>query len=281
MNLTLDYYRKHGKMTEIGTMKHMVKDLPQDITGIVATVQNLLIHQHWARRYGLDLEEKRKEELLLRRAEEKLIFIHQKGYQQVTDKIPLEDKMVGICRDFSVMAAALCIEAGIPARPRCGFATYFETGKYIDHWILEYWHEREGRWVMVDAQLDDFQQQQLEIQFNPLDVDEKSFINGPRAWKMCRRGELNPELFGIFQWWGYKYLASNLILDANALLKVPMQPWDEWEGYKALPIEAWTEADYLKMDQLAELMLSVDDNFHDFQKFMQKNEKLRVPEGLV
>jgi hypothetical protein len=45
---------------------------------------------------------------------------------------------------------------GKPARARCGFGRYFKAGWYEDHWICEYWNDEQGRWIMVDAQLDDF-----------------------------------------------------------------------------------------------------------------------------
>ncbi|WP_235832527.1 transglutaminase-like domain-containing protein [Acetivibrio mesophilus] len=188
--------------------------------------------------------------------------------------------MISICRDFSVVAAALCREASIPARARCGFATYFEEGKCIDHWVLEYWNEEQEKWIMVDAQLDALQQKALKLPFDPLDISEDYFITGPRAWLMCREGKCNPELFGIFEWWGYDYLRCNLILDANSLLKVPMQPWDSWKGYKSLPIEEWTANDYKAMDELSVLALNVDNNFDAVYKYVQANDKIKVPEDL-
>jgi hypothetical protein len=133
---------------------------------------------------------------------------------------------------------------------------------------------------MVDAQLDELQINALRITFDPLDVGEEDFINGPRAWRMCRQGKADPNHFGIFQWWGYGYLICNLILDVNALLKMPMQPWDGWRGYKSLPLEKWTEADFAVMDELTTLALSVDDNFQAFSEFVLNNDKIRVPVDL-
>ena len=280
MKEILNYYSEHGKMTEIKTLKHMVNELPKDIESIVWIVQNILIHQHWAERYGVEQNEKRKEETLLRSVDEKLIYIQELGYKHVTDKKEAKHKMFGICRDFSVMAVSLCREIGIPARARCGFATYFEKGKYVDHWVLEYWNEQEKRWILVDAQLDDFQKEKMEISFDSLDINEKYFITGPRAWRMCRKGEVDPELFGIFQWWGYDYLKCNLILDANSLLKIPMQPWDCWEGYKSIPVADWNEKDYRTMDQLSEHILNVDENFEALFKFVQQNDKIKAPSNL-
>ena len=109
---------------------------------------------------------------MLRSFEEKLVFLRRRGFQHVSAQRSLQAGMIGICRDFSVAAAALCRDAGIPASARCGFATYFEPGKYIDHWVMEYWTEVEQRWVMVDPQQDELQRRTLRISFDPLDVGE-------------------------------------------------------------------------------------------------------------
>ena len=34
-----------------------------------------------------------------------------------------------------------CCAPGVPARARCGFGAYFEKGKFVDHWVTEYWNE--------------------------------------------------------------------------------------------------------------------------------------------
>lgn len=280
MKDTLELYLEHDIMTKVKTMKSMVTDMPKDIKTIVAYVQNILLHQHWSKAYGLELSEERMKEPFIRSFEEKLIFLNKLGFTHVSEQKANENKIISICRDFSIVATALCREAGIPARARCGFASYFEEGKYTDHWVLEYWDEEKKKWIMVDAQLDALQQKALKLPFDPLDVSEDYFITGPRAWLMCREGRFNPELFGIFEWWGYNYLRCNLILDVNSLLKVPMQPWDSWEGYKSLPMEEWTDDDYKVMDDLSVLALNVDNNFDALYKYVQTNDKIKVPEDL-
>ncbi len=280
MENNINFYRHHDIMTEIKTMKAMVTNIPKDINSIVSYVQNILLHQHWTEAYGVKLSEERKQEPFIRSFEDKLIFLSNLGYTHVSEKKTSENKMIGICRDFSVAAAALCREAGIPARARCGFAAYFEKGKYIDHWALEYWNHDKQQWVMVDAQLDDLQQDALKLPFDPLNVPEEYFITGPRAWKLCREGLADPQLFGIFKWWGYDYLRCNLILDANSLLKLPMQPWDMWKGYKNKPIEEWMEKDFQVMDELAARVINVDNNLQGLYDFIQGNKRIRVPENL-
>ena len=116
---------------------------------------------------------------MLRSFEEKLDFLSRRGVHNDSAQNSPQDKMIGICLDSSVAAAALCREAGIPARARCGFATYFEPGKYIDHWGSEYLTVVEQRSVMVDPQLDELQLRTLRISFDPLDVGEEHFLTGP------------------------------------------------------------------------------------------------------
>ena len=280
MKDTKKHYLEHDIMTEIRANRHMVADLPRDMKTIVTYVQNILLHQHWSQAYGLVLTEERKREPFLRSFEEKLIFLKGRGFTHLSEQKSNENKMIAICRDFSVVAAALCREAGIPARARCGFADYFEKGKYIDHWVLEYWNEEKKQWVMVDAQLDTLQQRALKLSFDPLNVPENDFITGPRAWLLCRKGCFDPELFGIFKWWGYDYIRCNLLLDVNSLLGVPLQPWDLWEGYKSLPIEHWTERDYEAMDALSQLALSADEDFEALYQYVEKNGKIKVPMDL-
>jgi Transglutaminase-like superfamily len=46
-----------------------------------------------------------------------------------------ERRVVGTCRHFAVLTCALLRYRGIAARVRCGFATYFQPGQGLDHWL--------------------------------------------------------------------------------------------------------------------------------------------------
>jgi len=277
---SIEYYLKHDRMTNIQEMKSMVQDLPRDIPSIVKVVQNCLIHQHWANQYGIEVNENNIFEVNICEVENKLKRLNQKRITNINDLITLDNKLIGICRDFTVLITSLCRELNIPARSRCGFADYFEDGKYIDHWVCEIWNENEKRWIMVDAQLDKYQSNMLEITFNPLDIKDQHFITADQAWLMCRDNQFDPNIFGIFKWWGYDYLRCNLILDANSLVGMAMQPWDFWDGYKSLPIEEWTEDDYREMDKLARLISKIDQDYSKLIEFVESNDKIKVPDDL-
>lgn len=278
---TIKYYQEHGIMSYLRETKDMVKNIDSSIKNIVELTQNILIHQHWAERYGLKLTEEKINETKVRDVNSKLMILKSRGYNCISTKVLLNDKIVSICRDFSVVAASICREYNIPARARAGFADYFEKGKYSDHWVLEYYNKNQQRWVLVDAQLDEFQKSELGIDFNSLDVPRNRFITADKAWTDCRNNLYNPNLFGIFEWWGYSYLSCNLILDANSLIKIPMQPWDFWPGYKSKRIEEWTDNDYLIMDDLAEKCLNVDNDISYFKNYLDENDQIKVPDDFL
>ena len=273
-----------GRMDAPGRHADMIADLPTDPAELVRLTQNALIHQHVAKWvYDVDLSPERARETWLRTVEEKLGWLGEHGYRHIGDPHPMAAHMVGICRDFSVLGAALFKLAGIPARARCGFGTYFEPGKHIDHWVIEWWNAARGAWQLTDAQMDPPTAAKLQLDFDPMDVPRNRFLTGPVAWQLARSGGADAQSFGIFQWWGYDYLCCNLMLDVNALLNTPMQPWDGWDGYKDLPSGQWTEADWAVVDRLVALADRVDDDFDAFRAFVAEDDRIRVPEdwGLI
>ncbi len=275
----LSLFLSHGPMDTPGVQQDMLKHLPQEPRALVKLVQNALIHAHMARwAYGIELDETRNQEPWQRTIEEKLAWLKAHGYKDISDPHPMVEHMVGICRDFSVLAACLFREAGIPARARCGFGTYFEKDKYVDHWVLEWWNKDRNAWQLTDAQLDVAQCEKLAVDFDPMDVPRDRFLTGPISWTLARSGQADPLKFGIFTWWGYDYLCCNLLLDVNSLLNTPMQPWDGWAGYKNMPSETWSADDWAVVDELVRLAGGVDQDFETFRQFVAKHDKIRVPE---
>jgi hypothetical protein len=164
---------------------------------------------------------------------------------------------------------------GVPARARCGFGRYFLPGWYEDHWVCEYWQAEESKWIMVDAQLDQYQRQVLDIQFDPLDVPRDQFIVAGKAWRSCRHGESDPKKYGIFDMHGLWFIRGNLIRDIAALNKVELLPWDGW-GLIDRTDDSLLSGELALLDDLA----SMTDNEVDFSEIRQAYESdqgLKVP----
>jgi hypothetical protein len=226
----------------------------------------------------VELSEERKQEVNIRSASAKLGRIRELDSQPLTEARSLEQKLVGNCRDFSVLLCALLRHQGVAARARCGFGAYFLPEHYEDHWVCEYWNASEGRWVLVDAQLDASQRRILDIQFDPLDVPRDQFLDGGVAWQLCRAGEADPEKFGIFDMHGLWFIRGDLVRDFLALNKVEILPWDGWNeiisGEEHLPAE-----ETAFFDHLADLTLAGDDAFAKICILFETDARLRMPSG--
>ena len=267
------YYAAPGIMTDPGDYAAHLDPLPCDLPTLVRIVQGLMLHIFWAERYGCKLDEARQSEVNLRTVPQKLKRIFELDDQPLTVARPLERRLIGNCRDFTVMLCALLQHQGIPTRARCGFGTYFMPGHYEDHWVCEYWNAEQERWVMVDAQLDDFQQIALGIRFDTLDLPPGQFVTGGQAWQMIRRSEANPDDFGIFEWPGVAFIRGDLVRDFMALNKIEILPWDEW-GLIAHNDADAASHDADQIDRMAALTLGGDDVFGALRALYEAEDRL-------
>ena len=228
MDSSLTYYAQQGSISDPGTYTGLFDNLPTDMADLARLVQGVTIHVFWAERYGFKFPPEREAELQLRSMERRLRRTIELDPRPLIEPRPLDKKLLGNCRDHSLLLAAMLRHQGRPARARCGFATYFLPEHYEDHWVTEYWSQEQGRWVLVDAQLDAFQSDALRIGFDPLDVPRDQFLVAGQAWQMCRSGAADPEQFGIFDMHGLGFVRGNLVRDIAALNKMELLPWDCW-----------------------------------------------------
>ncbi len=120
--------------------------------------------------------------------------------------------------------------------------------------MAEYWNAGEKRWVLVDAQIDEFQQRTLQLTFDPLDVPRDQFITGGRAWQLARAGAADPETFGIHDMHGLWFIRGDLVRDVAALNKIELLPWDVWGlAYVEGGDEALSDGDLAALDEMAAL----------------------------
>jgi len=274
----LEFYATPGPMTEPGAMAPLLSDLPRDVGALVRVVQGLLLHVFWAGRYGVDLDEARQSEVQIRPLAAKLDRIVELDPRPLSQPREPARRLVGNCRDFSLLLVGLLRHQGVPARARCGFGRYFEPDHYEDHWVGEYWNAAAGRWVLVDAQMDALQGSVLRLPFDPLDVPRDQFITGGHAWQLCRTGQADPEAFGIHDMHGLWFVRGNLVRDVAALNKIELLPWDSWglvtvEGSD----EALSAADLAALDEMAVLSGGDAADFDRIQRLYESSEDWRVP----
>jgi hypothetical protein len=270
------FYTCPGPMTDPGALAGLLAGLPSDLPSLCRAVQGLLVHVFWAERHGLALPDERKDEVQIREVAAKLARIVELDPRPLAEARPIERRLVGNCRDFSVLLASILKVQGVPARARCGFGTYFIPDHYEDHWTVEYWHSDQGRWVMVDSQLDELQCRVLRIDFDPCDLPAGRFVTGGQAWLACRAGQADPDKFGIFDMKGIAFIRGDLLRDVAALNNVEMLPWDFW-GLLHREDADLSEDDLCLLDRAARLSVGGDESFAELRALYESDERLRVP----
>lgn len=228
MDSTLAYFSQQGSISDPGSYADLFEGLPTSIPELVQLVQGVTIHVFWTERYGFKPAPERMAELQLRTMERRLSRTLELDPRPLTYGRPVEKKLLGNCRDHSLLLVSMLRHQGIPARARCGFAAYFMPDHFEDHWVVEYWDATQARWVFVDPQLDNLQRDALKIQFDTLDVPRDQFIVGGKAWQMCRSGEQDPDKFGIFDLHGLGFVRGDFVRDVASLNKMELLPWDCW-----------------------------------------------------
>lgn len=266
-------YVQPGKLTELSAQQvAMVRRLDGDPEALCRVIQGLVIQPPHAD--GAGLSEVRLKERNLRPATALLERVTELDAAPICEPRPPDRRVVGTCRHFAVMSCALLRASGIPARARCGFATYFVPGTHVDHWVTEYWSNDDRRWVRVDSEI-----LGLDLVRRPHDLADGEFLTGGEAWQLCRGGDRDAMTFGVHgtdHAWGPAEIRGNAIRDLAALNKVEMLPWDEWGPMEAsYQGETGPEFDEL-IDDVADVCASEDPT-----RVQDLYDTLRVPDEMI
>lgn len=241
-------YAVPGPLTTLdGVSPAVLADLPEDPVEICRLVHALVIQPTDAQALGLAPE--RLAASQIRPAAGLLRELLALNPAPVPIARQPRDRVVGTCRHFAVIACALLRHRDIPARVRCGFATYFQPGQGLDHWITEYC-DASGRWVRIDAEI--LGQSMLP---HAEDLRPGDFLTGGEAWVAFRNGDIDAARFGVdgTKNWGPAEIRGNAVKDLAAVNKVEMLPWDEW-GRMTEAYQGATGPDY---DELLDTLASV------------------------
>lgn len=270
----LDYSRP-GVFTSLDVAQlPLIEGLPKDPVGICAAVQDLVIQPSDAAVSGIS--EDRMAEKNIRPVNDLIKVLAGLDPAPLHTARTTQTRVIGTCRHFATMACAFLRTRGIPARARCGFATYFVEGRGLDHWITEYWDDGQARWVRIDSEI--LGKGHVD---RPDDLAPGEFLTGGEAWGRYRSGLIDPDMFGVAgtdHAWGWAEISGNAVRDLAALCKQETLPWDEW-GRMTAAYEGRTGPEY---DQLIDKVAAVcaeDDPLALAVLFA--DEDLSVPQHIV
>ena len=258
MTADLDFSATPGPMTATDHIDPaLLAGLPTAATGLCKVSAGLFVHEYMASMYGVPNAAERLDELEKRTIGELVgLLVSLDGVRPLSEPRAPARRAIGNCRQFSLMTCALLRRAGIPARVRAGFADYFGSDEWTDHWIIERWDTDRARWVRTDPQLDEIQRQQFGYTFDPMHVPAGRFLTGAEAWQRCRRGDDAPQRFGIMDMRGLWFIAGSVIRDLAALNKVETHVWDIWGVMAQMMFTELTEEQRTLIDRIAQTVVT-------------------------
>jgi hypothetical protein len=234
----LQRYREQSRFSDPGTFAGLLDDLPVDLPELLAAVRNVIVHYRMA---GLAFDGPRLAEIDARWLTRMLQLDQARFPVPLRQFRPEAERVVGCCRDFTLLTIAALRHRGIPARSRVGFAPYFAEDWNYDHVVAEYWNGR--RWVLADAQLDP-----ADHPFNTADLPQ--FVTAAQAWTAHRRGLIDADRYGTdpsLPFHGHQFLLDAVLLEVAHRNGDEALLWDQWGGITDRTA-----------DELAALLLSAD-----------------------
>ena len=226
-----EFYRTQSPVSDPGRYADLYVALPDGPAELAEVVRGLIIHRVEGPLFDHEIDRERlHDDAETRYIDDILGLLLQRDAAPLPTPRRVEDRFVGICRDFALLLCSFLRAKGVPARIRSGFANYFgdDPEMYVDHVVTEYWDAERG-WLLADAQI---VAGHHDTGLDPLDVPRDRFMVAGKAWQAIRAGHRDPERFGLIApdlcLVGFWFVAGNIRLDLSALNKVETLLWDLW-----------------------------------------------------
>ena len=280
-----EFYSTQSTFSDPGAYAALYDGLPPDPAALADIARGLIVHRLEGPPFAYEVPRDRMHnDAETRYIDDILRIIVERNSAPLIQPRAVEDRFVGICRDFTLLHCSLLRHAGIPARARSGFADYFSgDGFHVDHMITEYWDPERG-WLLADAQLaDPVVVEPFEVDFDPMDVPRDRFLVAGAAWRAIRERGADPKTFGLpipeLTLIGAWFVAGNVRLDLAALNKSETLLWDIW-GLGAPSDEALSEEIRGFYDGVAPV-ISDEVSFAEARKLFAESDELRTPRTVL
>lgn len=260
-----EYFATFGPTSEVTHHAERIASLPEDAAGLGTIVRGLLLHNWTAEMNGIASSPDR-DGMKTFGAGPILDRILEIDGAPLDQPRPRDERLIGYCYHFALVHCALLRAKGVPARTRCGFASYLIEDKWTDHWIVEHWDSNE--WRLNDPQ----------IGVDHLSSDD--FRDGVRAWQLCRAGDADPADHGNGELWGWDELRGSLINDLGGLNKIEIGDWDWCELLRREPLDQPHPDVDAHLDRVASLA-SARKPLTDLRRVFDRDAAIRPPDDII
>lgn len=291
-NRVLEFYKETSTYTFLGYYKDFAKNLPNDINELCLLQRRQIIHPFDIKRntkeanlyYG-DLSKipthyRVFEDDLYPTAISMLSELLRRNNSYDFNR-KVEDKLHVTCRGEAILLTSILKAKGIPARVRSGFGFYVSTfdGAAGDHWITEYYNEKENKWILVDADFHDFDK---ETNVDSNNITEEDFLTAAKAYLGIRNKtieEKNIYYSSTPYEYGLKAAIRALFYDFNSLMnnEIFFLHLPKYALKNGLNL---SKEELKELDFIANLMLKPNDNFDKLKEIWDKNDKFKVTGGV-
>jgi hypothetical protein len=285
----LGFFRQQTRHSDPGPYASVLDVFPQDVGGACAVLHGVMLHMWWISRETrgftrADLGKGGRDifaEISLRTVADRVRKILATDPRPLSEPREAKRRVVSNCRDYALMLIAVLRHQGTSARVRTGSARYLVPNRLEDHWICEFWNERDGRWHQVDPQVDDVIRRSLKLTFDPMDLPAGQFLSGWQCYDELASGRVEPKALGFpFEPWGMAYARYKMFQDMAAVTGQEIVPWAGWG------IGGPDGGDHPKDAELTRTMADVlreidhPEALEKARELMATHERLVQPEGL-
>lgn len=290
----LNFYKQTSSFTDLGYYKEFAKKLPDDINELCLLQRMQIIHPvafkdknirnkkecFWGDMTKVPVTRLRYEDDIFPTAQSVLAELLRKN-PNYDIKREAKDKVHITCRSQAILLASILKAKGIPARVRSGFAEYIHyDGMCYDHWITEYFDEKENRWKLVDA---DEHCPDHEMGFDLNDIPYDKFLFGAEAYLGIRENRYDSKKMLYSSdpvTLGLKAAIRGLFYDFHSLMNheiifLHMPKYIQDKNFEL------SEEEYKELDNLAKLMLNPNENFYRLQEVWKNALKYRILSGAL
>lgn len=272
------FYAGHSVESDPAGLGELLEALPQDPRSLLNAVAGLILDRAFVGPLQAACPPESAADAESRRIPAMLTRILARGPGSLATARPPEQRLIGACRHYALLACSALRHHGVPARVRVGFVTYFVPGFHDDHWVTEYWDG--AGWRLMDSELTAEVCRHFAVAFDPCDVPRDRFVTAGLAWQGVRSGRLDPATCGVsaIRIAGAWFVAGSVVRDLAALNKREMLPWDYWGISRAMrpgvPFSAETAA---RIDALGALIADPGRDWKALRETYDRDEALRVP----
>ncbi|MCJ7481803.1 MAG: SUMF1/EgtB/PvdO family nonheme iron enzyme [Thermodesulfovibrionales bacterium] len=266
----LDFYRQYSSFTDPGEYKYLYKNLPDSLPELCSLIRSQFIHPYAELpKYFEQIPKERWDESLkyptVKSVLQGLLSYDSRGL--VTDRKPKHRLVLG-CRDYAIFLASILKYRGIPARVRCGHATYLIPEFHASHTICEVWNENDKRWMLVDPST------------GMIDFSREKFDFSNDAWLKMQKKEIDPNLYGFpGKYSGLVSIVGKISPDLASILGT------EYTIYQYAPVLDYafqnnnqlTPEHIETLNRISELMKTINaDNISKLQEIYNNNPQIQI-----